>query len=57
MEQLNIQTVFSEGDQSDWIPVSDGYAFHLTIRKGFTRHETLHRQGIYFGRKVHTFNI
>ena len=29
----------------------------IRIRKGFNRHESLHRQGIYFGRKVHTFNI
>ena len=27
------------------------------IRKGFNRHESLHRQIIYFGRKVHTLNI
>ena len=27
------------------------------IRMEFIRHESLHRQGLYFGRKVHTINI
>ena len=31
--------------------------FRIRIRKGFIRHESLHRQGICFGRKVHTINI
>ena len=29
----------------------------LSIRMGFIRHESLHRQGICFGRKMHTINI
>ena len=29
----------------------------IRIRKGFIRCESLHGQGIYFGRKVHTLNI
>ena len=29
----------------------------VRIRKGFNRHESLHRKGIYFGKKVHTLNI
>ena len=30
----------------------------IRIRKGLNRHESLHRQGIYFGsRRVHTFII
>ena len=29
----------------------------IRIRKGFIRNESLHRQGICFGRKVHTINI
>ena len=29
----------------------------IRIRKGFIRHESLHRQGICFGRKVYTINI
>ena len=31
--------------------------FRIRIRMGFIRHESLYRQGICFGRKVHTINI
>ena len=33
------------------------YQIRIRIRRDFIRHECLHKQGMYFGREVHTLNI